>query len=223
MKYLVLLAFQPSLDLFAYRCYCPIEVLKKMPSGEVRVGGSRYTSQTKNNSAFSSIISSDSRYIVGTNVEDLLEQPYIKCWLPVYASMYTDLSGVVDEKKRLNIARHFFHNALAVQINALDSAVMIKPRSLSPQPDNGNPNFTDGQLRSDPPVLSFPWLVQLYPAETSSICAGSCTVNCTTLHDALVALGVESFSILCNGGNKKLHEVLNPRDPNMQIWILFAR
>jgi hypothetical protein len=44
-------------------------------------------------------------------------------------------------------------------------------------------------------------------------------VNCNTMHDALVALGVESFSALCNGGNKKLCEVLNPKDPNMQFWI----
>jgi hypothetical protein len=39
------------------------------------------------------------------------------------------------------------------------------------------------------------------------------------MHDAFIALGVESFSALCNGGNKSLIEVLDKTNPNMQFWI----
>ena len=63
---------------------------------------------------------------------------------------------------------------------------------------------------------------QFHPAETVLILSGACTINCKTMHAALVALGVESFSALCNGGNKKLCDVLNPKDPNMQFWIMDA-
>jgi hypothetical protein len=39
------------------------------------------------------------------------------------------------------------------------------------------------------------------------------------MHEALVALGVEAFSALCNGGNKKLCDVLDRTNPDMQFWI----
>lgn len=110
----------------------------------MRVGGSRYTSQTQGNAAFSSILISDQRIIVGVNINDLMEKPYIKPWLHTLLSYYTDSSGVVNEKKRQNLTRFFFNNALALQLNEIDCSLMIKPSLFSPQPANGNQNFTEG-------------------------------------------------------------------------------
>jgi hypothetical protein len=139
--------------MFAFRLYAPTGVILLTPFGELRVGGSRYTSQTRNNPAFSSIISSDQRIIIGVNVNDLREKPYIKPWLHRLSSYYTDAAGVVDERRLQNITRFFFHNALAVKINVIDCAVMIKPSHFSPQPANGIQNFTQGQLCSKTPLF----------------------------------------------------------------------
>ena len=139
--------------MFAYRLYAPTSVILLTPFGELRVGGSRYTSQTRNSPAFSSIIASDQRLIIGVNVNDLMEKPYIMPWLHRLSAYFTDASGVVDEWRRTNLARFFFHNALAVKINVIDCAVMIKPSHFSPQPANGIQNFTQGQLCSKTPLF----------------------------------------------------------------------
>jgi hypothetical protein len=140
---------------FAYRLYSPIDCFPLMPFGELRVGGSRFTLQTRDNPAFSSIISSDNRLIVGVNVNDLMEKPYIKPWLLRLSTVYTDPAGVVGERKRQNIIRFFFNNALAVKLNTIDCALMIKPSHFSLQPANGNQNFTQGWLCSE--TLPFPF------------------------------------------------------------------
>jgi hypothetical protein len=207
------------LILFAYRLYAPIEVFPLIPFGELRVGGSRYTSQTRGNPAFSSILSSDQRLIIGVNIDDLMEKPYIKPWIHRLSSYYRDASGVVDERKRQNITRFFFNNALAVKLNTIDCALLIKPSHFSPQPANGAQNFTQGRLCSETPLFFSALCFQIHLAEQISTFTGSCTVSCKTMHAALVALGVESFSALCNGGNKSLSEVLDSKNPNMQFWI----
>ena len=131
-----------------------------MPFGELRVGGFRYTSQTQGNPAFSLIISSDQRLIVGININDVMEKPYIKAWLHEYSSFYTDALGVVDEKRRQDIVRFFFNNALAVKLNAIDCALNIKPKYFSPLLGHGNQNFTEGLLCTDTLLSSFQWHFQ---------------------------------------------------------------
>ena len=153
--------------MFAFRLYAPTGVILLTPFGELRVGGSRYTSQTRNSPAFSSIIASDQRLIIGVNVNDLMEKPYIMPWLHRLSAYFTDASGVVDEWRRTNLARFFFHNALAVKINAIDCAVMIKPTPLSPQPGNGIQNFTQGQLRLNSTQRPFLFLSTVFPIPSS--------------------------------------------------------
>ena len=53
------------------------------------------------------IISSDTRLLIGINIEDLYDQPYIATWLHVFRDSYISELGVLDIKKKLNLARFF--------------------------------------------------------------------------------------------------------------------
>jgi hypothetical protein len=92
------------------------------------------------------IISSDTRLLIGINIEDLYDQPYIATWLHVFRDSYISELGVLDTKKKLNLARYFFADALAVRLNAHDTALTIKPSLFSPQPSNCHQTFSEGSL-----------------------------------------------------------------------------
>ena len=95
------------------------------------------------------IISSDTRLLIGINIEDLFDQPYIAPWLHKLSDCYISDSGVIDTNKRLNLARFFFADALAVRLNAHDTALTIKPSLFSPQPNNSQQTFSEGPLFLD--------------------------------------------------------------------------
>lgn len=125
------------------RFYCPLENLQNIPAGSFRVGGGRSCSQTKE-AGFQMIISSDIRLLIGVNIEDLYDQPYISEWLHAFRDSYISNQGVTDEKKKLNLARFFFADALAVRLNAHDTALSVKPSLFFPQPNNEQQIFSEG-------------------------------------------------------------------------------
>jgi hypothetical protein len=92
------------------------------------------------------ILSSDSRLLIGINIEDLYDKPYIATWLQVFSSFYRSDSGVTDEKKKLNLARFFFAEALAIRLHEHDSALIVKPSLFYPQPANEHQSFSEGAL-----------------------------------------------------------------------------
>lgn len=53
-------------------------------------------------------------------------------------------------------------------------------------------------------------------------CTGEKTVNWKVAYDALHDLGVDCFSVLCQGGNQPLNEFLDPHHPSMLFWTAFA-
>ena len=125
------------------RFNCPIENLKNIPGGSFRLGGGRSCSQTKQEE-FQLIISSDVRLLLGINVEDLYDQQYVAPWLNVLSDFYTSDTGCVDKKKKLNLARYFVAEALAVRLSAHNPALMVKPSLFFPQPNNGQQIFSEG-------------------------------------------------------------------------------
>ncbi len=127
------------------RFYCPLENLENIPGGSFRVGGCRLCSQTKE-AGFQMIISSDTRLLIGINIEDLYDQPYIATWLHEFRDSYISELGVLDTQKKLNLARYFFADALTIRLNAHDTALTIKPSSFSPQPSNYQQTFSEGSL-----------------------------------------------------------------------------
>lgn len=80
------------------RFYCPLQNLENIPGGSFRCGGGRLCSQTKE-AGFQMIISSDTRLLIGINIEDLYDQPYIATWLHVFRDSYISELGVLDTKK----------------------------------------------------------------------------------------------------------------------------
>jgi hypothetical protein len=82
------------------RFYCPLQNLENIPGGSFRpgVGGGRLCSQTKE-ARFQMIISSDTHLLIGINIEDLYDQPYIATWLHVFRDSYISELGVLDTKK----------------------------------------------------------------------------------------------------------------------------
>jgi hypothetical protein len=134
-----------SVDLTYFgRYYCPLLNLRNIGDGSFRLGSFRQTTQSQNNPAFGLILSSDVRLLIGLNIEDHYDSPYIKPWLTLYREWYISESGEEDSKKKLNIARFFFADALAQRINAHDCAVLVKPSLFSPQISDGRQEFTQG-------------------------------------------------------------------------------
>jgi hypothetical protein len=125
------------------RLYCPIENFENIPGGSFRIGGCRSCSQTKD-AAFQMIISSDTRMLIGINIEDLFDKDYIAPWLHVLRDSYVSDTGVVDQKKKLNLARFFFADALALSLNRNCTALMVKPALFYPQPMNEQQTFSEG-------------------------------------------------------------------------------
>jgi hypothetical protein len=125
------------------RFYCPLQNLENIPGGSFRLGGGRSCSQTKE-AGFQMIISSDTRLLIGINVEDLYEKPYITPWLDVFREYYQTNEGAVDEQKKLNLARFFFADALAIRLNIHDTALTVKPSLFFPQPTNQQQIFSEG-------------------------------------------------------------------------------
>jgi hypothetical protein len=125
------------------RFYCPLQNLENIPGGSFRLGGGRSCSQTKE-AGFQMILSSDTRLLIGINVEDLYEKPYISPWLDVFREYYQTNEGAVDEQKKLNLARFFFADALAIRLNIHDTALTVKPSLFFPQPTNQQQIFSEG-------------------------------------------------------------------------------
>ena len=136
------------------RYNCPLENLENIPGGSFRIGGGRACSQTKE-AEFQMIISSDVRLLIGINVEDLYEQPYLSPWLDYYSDYYTSSQGAVDLKKKLNLARYFFADALAIRLNSHSTALIVKPSLFYPQPNNGTQFFSEGLLQLPTPFFIF--------------------------------------------------------------------
>lgn len=90
------------------------------------------------------IISSDVRLLIGLNIEDLYDQPCISPWLHVFRDFYTSDQGIVDEKKKLNLARFFFADTLATWLSHHNTALLVKPSLFFPQPNNDQQIFSEG-------------------------------------------------------------------------------
>jgi hypothetical protein len=67
-------------------------------------------------------------------------------WLTLYRQWYISESGDEDAKKKLNVARFFFADALAQRINAHDCAVLVKPTLFCPWASDGRQEFTQGPI-----------------------------------------------------------------------------
>jgi hypothetical protein len=215
------------------RLNIPLDAMKYLPGGELRIGSFRQTTQTKNNPAFGCIISSDTRLLIGINVNDLLEEPYISPWLQELRQFYTNGEGVKDEKVVLNFARFFFANELAVRINAQDPAALVKPSMFCPWPRNAPLEITRGcsvQINlhptgSTPPLassISASACLSPFSTDVVFMGTGEKTLNCRVLLNVLAGLGVRSFSVLRNGGNVPLNEVLDTGSSSMQLWTALA-
>ncbi len=92
------------------------------------------------------ILSSDSRLLIGINVEDLYGKPCLEGWLHILRDCYVNELGIIDERKKLNLARFFFAEALAIRLNAYDTALLVKPSIFYPQPTNEHQSFSEGPL-----------------------------------------------------------------------------
>jgi hypothetical protein len=92
------------------------------------------------------ILSSDARLLIGINIEDLYDKPCIAPWLHVFHDSYTNDMGATDEKKKLNLARFFFAEALAIRLNEHNTALYVKPSMFYPQPTNEHQSFSEGPL-----------------------------------------------------------------------------
>ena len=55
-----------------------------------------------------------------------------------------------------------------------------------------------------------------------SIGTGERTVHCKIAYQALKDLGVDCFSVLCQGGNQPLDEFLDQNHPSMKLWTSFS-
>ena len=125
------------------RYNCPLKNLENIPGGSFRLGGGRSCSQTKD-PGFQMIISSDTRLLIGINVEDLYDMPYMAPWLQIFHEYYVSDVGVVDQNKKLNLARFFFADAFAIRLNVNDTALTVRPSLFYPQPTNGQQIFSEG-------------------------------------------------------------------------------
>ena len=92
------------------------------------------------------IICSDPRLLLGINIKDLYDMPYLEPWLRMFSEWYVSESGEVDEQKKLNIARFFFADALAIMLSKHDTAMTVKPGLFFPQPSNGQQIFSEGLI-----------------------------------------------------------------------------
>lgn len=128
---------------------CPIEVCKYLPSGQIWLGGWRKFHHSKD-PEFQLVISSGDRLIIGLNVEDHFDAPFVKPWLekPEINKMLThpSLSESRKKSRKLNVARWAMCQALVAEIRDIDKTVTIQSRHFEPTPDDNSQVFIEGEF-----------------------------------------------------------------------------
>ena len=63
-----------------------------------------------------------------------------------FTTLTRTIWALLTRKKKLNLARFFFAEALAIRLNEHNTALYVKPSMFYPQPTNEHQSFSEGPL-----------------------------------------------------------------------------